>query len=107
MARTPKLPSGSQAVAATLQAHPEIVRVDVEAHTGHHEDPDASGVLEGWGGDVQLSRERAENTIKMLRALGVTVALNPVAHGATKPVASNLDEGTRALNRRVEFIVSS
>jgi len=82
-------------VAATLQAHPEIVRLVVEGHT------DTTG---GVSFNMQLSRDRARAVVRALVARGVAPErLDARGFGPTRPVADNQTEEGRAANRRVEL----
>ncbi|GBR40537.1 hypothetical protein AA101099_2160 [Neoasaia chiangmaiensis NBRC 101099] len=57
--------------------------------------------------NVDLSRRRAEAALRALAARGIpTAALSAVAIGARQPIASNDTDAGRALNRRVEFLIS-
>ena len=82
-------------VAATLQAHPELVRLVVEGHT------DTTG---GVTFNLQLSRDRARAVVDALVARGVAPErLLARGLGPTRPVADNETEAGRAANRRVEL----
>ncbi|MFK7929434.1 MAG: carboxypeptidase regulatory-like domain-containing protein, partial [Myxococcota bacterium] len=82
-------------VAATLRAHPELVRIEVEGHT------DPTG---GVASNLDLSRRRAEAVVLGLIARGVAPErLVARGYGPTRPIADNATEEGRAQNRRVEF----
>ncbi len=84
-------------VAAALEAHPELVRVEVQGHT------DNSGSDEH---NVVLSRRRAESIRQWLVTRGVAPErLEARGYGSTVPLADNTTRAGRALNRRVEFVV--
>lgn len=84
-------------VAAVLEAHPELVRVEVQGHT------DTTGSAEH---NLVLSRRRAESIVRWLVTRGVDAArLEARGYGATVPLADNATPAGRALNRRVEFVV--
>lgn len=83
------------AVAATLRAHPEIVRIVVEGHT------DSVGTVEV---NYALSRERAQAVVHALVARGVAPErLAAAGFGSLRPVAENQSAEGRAANRRVEL----
>lgn len=88
--------------------------LDVIADNMKHDVPDAAltvlGHTDGVGTDaynIDLSRRRAAAVIAALIARGVNPAqLSAVAIGKRQPIAPNNTEDGRALNRRVEFLVS-
>jgi|GEM_PF-1667761 outer membrane protein OmpA-like peptidoglycan-associated protein len=56
--------------------------------------------------NLKLSRERAENVKAFLVENGIAAKrINTKGYGSLRPVASNLEEETRRLNRRVELEV--
>jgi outer membrane protein OmpA-like peptidoglycan-associated protein len=82
-------------VAATVLAHPGIVRVEVQGHTDDR-------------GDVaynqRLSQLRAEAVVRALATRGVAPErLVAQGYGPTRPVADNDSDAGRAANRRVQF----
>lgn len=82
-------------VAATLKAHPELVRLVVEGHT------DTTG---GVVFNMELSRDRARAVVDALIARGIAPErLDAQGYGPTRPVADNQSEPGRAANRRVEL----
>lgn len=88
--------------------------LDVIADNMKHDVPDAAltilGHTDAVGTDsynIDLSRHRAEAVIKALVARGVNPSqLTEVAIGKRQPMASNETSEGRALNRRVEFLIS-
>jgi len=83
------------AVAAVINAHPEITRVVVEGHT------DDQG---GADYNKDLSQRRAQAVVDYLTRKGVDASkLTPVGYGAEQPVGDNGTEQGRAANRRVVF----
>lgn len=84
-----------RAVAAILQEHGEILRVEVAGHT----DDTGSAAL-----NARLAEERAAAVRLALIRLGVAEdRLVSHGYGARQPIAPNTDEAGRARNRRVEF----
>jgi len=82
-----------KAIAATLNAHPEV-SVDVIGHTD-------------WIGtdayNMKLSRARAETVHRLLVAQGVADSRIAVKwRGKTEPIADNKIKAGRDMNRRVE-----
>ena len=79
-----------------LQAGPRQ-KLYVVGHT------DNAGTFEG---NLRLSKDRADAVVKALvaRYAGAAGRLQPFGAGAVAPVASNLSEAGRALNRRVELV---
>jgi outer membrane protein OmpA-like peptidoglycan-associated protein len=74
------------------------VRVTVLGHT------DSSGSSQA---NTALSQARALNVVKALTAAGVNPGqLSVVAIGDAQPIAPNSTSSGRALNRRVEFLIS-
>lgn len=88
--------------------------LDVIADNMKHDVPDAALTILGHtdavgtdGYNIDLSRRRAEAVIKALVARGVSPSqLTEVAIGKRQPLASNETSDGRALNRRVEFLIS-
>jgi outer membrane protein OmpA-like peptidoglycan-associated protein len=77
-----------------LDRHAQLSIV-IEAHT------DATG-REDY--NLSLSQKRAQSIMEYLVARGVQAErLVPIGHGENNPIASNLTEDGRGLNRRVEF----
>ncbi len=84
-------------VAAALEAHPELARVEVQGHTDDAGD-DAH--------NMDLSQRRAESIRAWLVGHGVDPArLTARGYGETRPLADNATRTGRAANRRVEFVV--
>lgn len=88
--------------------------LDVIAENMKHDVPDAALTILGHtdavgtdGYNVDLSRRRAQAVMDALVARGVPASqLTEVAIGKRQPIAPNDDPAGRALNRRVEFLVS-
>ncbi|WPR75187.1 OmpA family protein [Algoriphagus sp. NG3] len=95
------LQSGSaealQVIASYLDTNPKT-QVLIVGHT------DNTGDFEH---NIDLSKRRAESVVKALvEDYSVNAGqLHPLGVGMASPVASNADEGGRALNRRVELVV--
>lgn len=86
-------------VANMLIAHPDLTKIVVEGHT------DNVGDL---AYNHALSQRRAESVVRALVARGVAKELLVArGYGAQRPVAENVDEAGRALNRRVAFVVEN
>lgn len=84
-------------VAATLNRYPNS-RIDVVGHT------DNTGAA---AYNQQLSESRARSVAAVLTANGVSGnRISAYGRGEDQPIASNLDAGGRAKNRRVEIIVT-
>ncbi len=84
-------------VALTMKANRQIKRVRVEGHT------DETGTREL---NMRLSQSRAETVRTYLVNRGVKAdRLSAQGFGPDRPLAKGKDEGARAKNRRVEFIV--
>ena len=84
-------------VASVLQAHPELVRIQVEGHT------DDRGPASF---NQTLSQARAESVVRALTQRGVPAQrLVARGFGLGRPVASNATRQGREKNRRVEFRV--
>jgi outer membrane protein OmpA-like peptidoglycan-associated protein len=84
-------------VAAVLEAHPELRRVEVSGHTDDRGD-DAH--------NLDLSQRRAESIRRWLLGVGIAPErLEARGYGETRPLAANDSAAGRALNRRVEFVV--
>jgi outer membrane protein OmpA-like peptidoglycan-associated protein len=84
-------------VAAALEAHPELTRIEIQGHTD--DDGDAPH-------NLNLSQRRASSIRAWLVAHGVSAdRLEARGYGETVPLADNRAPGGRAMNRRVEFVV--
>lgn len=84
-------------IVATLQGHPEIVRVRVEGHTDDQGDARRNR---------RLSSNRAQAVERYLRTHGVDRRrLRSEGFGADRPVATGTTPEDRARNRRVEFTI--
>lgn len=83
-------------LAAALQLHPEILRVEIQGHTDDKGDPVYN---------LDLSQRRADAVRGALVAAGVAPRrLVARGYGATVPVAPNTTEAGRRANRRVRFL---
>ena len=84
-------------VTAILLANPSTV-VTVEGHTDDQGDADANQIL---------SEQRAQAVVDYLTAGGVGAErLQAIGYGEERPIADNDTEEGRAINRRIEFVVS-
>ncbi|MBC8049310.1 MAG: OmpA family protein [Chitinophagales bacterium] len=73
------------------------IRIDVGGHT----DKTGEQLL-----NLQLSWQRAENTIKYLQSIGADISrFSPVGFSATRPLYNEQTGLAQAKNRRVEFIL--
>lgn len=85
------------AVAGNLMAYPDS-RVKVIGHTDNTGDA---------GYNLGLSRDRAQAVTSVLLSNGVpSYRLQPIGRGEDQPVATNLTPEGRALNRRVELVIT-
>jgi OOP family OmpA-OmpF porin len=74
------------------------VKITIAGHT------DSNGSTEF---NLKLSRERAQSVARLLTQLGVDGRrITTVGYGETRPVADNGTETGRALNRRIEFVIT-
>jgi outer membrane protein OmpA-like peptidoglycan-associated protein len=74
------------------------VRFKIAGHT------DASGSEEF---NLKLSQGRAQAVTERLTELGVEPGrITTIGYGESRPVADNATEAGRALNRRIEFIIT-
>ncbi len=84
-------------VAAVLEAHPELVRLEVQGHTDDRSDQQYN---------YRLSQRRAESICNWLAGRGIArTRLVPRGYGRTRPLVDNATPVGRAVNRRVEFVV--
>ncbi len=95
-ALTPESDPTLEEIARFLAAHPDT-RVFVVGHT------DMTG---GYDYNIDLSQRRARSVVKALTGRYAVPAarLEPAGVGPLAPVAENLTENGRALNRRVELV---
>ncbi|MBM1220301.1 OmpA family protein [Ponticoccus sp. SC2-23] len=94
---TGQLQSDLLTVARSLNNYPNT-RVTVEGHT------DNTGSAEY---NQDLSERRAQSVASVLISGGVSPSrITSIGRGENAPVASNLDSAGRALNRRVEIIIT-
>ena len=91
-------------------SYPELARLmrimrdypTVEIKIGGHTDNQGDPAL-----NLKLSIDRVNEVRKYLIGKGITpTRITTEGYGGTKPVASNDQEDTRALNRRVEFTIT-
>ena len=84
-------------IAATIDSHPELLKIRVEGHT------------DSVGGDMnnlRLSQSRADAVVEALVQRGIDRSrLDGVGFGEMRPIGTNDTEEGRAENRRVEFII--
>ncbi|MCL4767650.1 MAG: OmpA family protein [Hyphomicrobiaceae bacterium] len=74
-------------------------QIAIEGHTDAEGSPDRN---------QQLSERRAEAVVDYLVARGIPAGrLKAVGYGASRPVAPNDSPDSRAMNRRIEFIVKT
>jgi outer membrane protein OmpA-like peptidoglycan-associated protein len=95
------LPSAGQELdrlAALMQERPTM-RVLIEGHTDNIGD---------WGLNVKLSQDRVEVVKAYLVAKGIVpTRVETKAWGPSRPIANNVSEDRRKLNRRVELTILS
>ena len=85
-------------LAQTIMANPSIKKVSVEGHT------DDTGKYEH---NLTLSRQRAQAVVDALVKRGVSAdRLSAIGHGPDKPLDPAKTKAARALNRRVEFLIT-
>lgn len=86
-------------VAATLETHMDIARIEIGVHT----DARGSGAY-----NKRISQQRADRILLYLLGKGLPRArLEAVGYGEERPIANNRTEEGRARNRRVEFVVTA
>jgi outer membrane protein OmpA-like peptidoglycan-associated protein len=86
------------AIADVMKAHGELTAVEVQGHT------DSKG---NKAANQRLSQARAASVVKALVERGVDPArLTAKGYGQTVPISSNDTEAGRALNRRVQFVIT-
>jgi outer membrane protein OmpA-like peptidoglycan-associated protein len=84
-------------VAAVLQVHPELTKIEVAGHT----DDDGKDSFNQW-----LSEQRAQSVVDYLIKQGVAAdRLVAVGYGETQPAVEGNSNKARKANRRVEFKV--
>lgn len=80
-----------------LLQHPEIAKVEIGGHSDN---------VGGAEANLKLSQARADSVRDFLIDKGISdKRLTAVGYGPGKPVAPNDNEGGRAKNRRVEFLI--
>jgi len=82
-------------VAASLMGYPEKDDIEVHGHTSS-EGSDAH--------NMKLSQRRSQSVVNYLKMKGVTNRLSARGYGENQPIAENVTEQGRSLNRRVELI---
>ncbi len=84
-------------VAATLETHLDIARLEIGVHT----DSRGSGAY-----NERISQQRADAVARYLKGKGLPgERLEAVGYGEQRPIASNRTAAGRAKNRRVELVV--
>ena len=85
-------------IAATLTAHPEIERVEVQGHT------DSDGADDY---NLDLSQRRVDAVVAYLVNKGVeSERLTPKGYGEAEPLVPNTSDANKAKNRRVNFVIT-
>jgi OOP family OmpA-OmpF porin len=82
-------------VAASLMSYPEKDEIEVRGHTSS-EGSDAH--------NMRLSQKRSQSVVNYLKIKGVRNRLTARGFGESQPIADNVTEQGRSLNRRVELI---
>ena len=87
-------------VSAVLREHPEIKKIEVQGHT------DNRGAA---AYNQKLSERRAKSVMKWLTTRGEIdpERLEAKGYGMDQPVSENTTEEGRAMNRRVQFKITS
>lgn len=83
-------------VAAIMQAHPNLIRLQVQGHSS----TDGSATH-----NRELSARRAAAVAEYLRQAGVEQEITSQGYGETYPVCHDDHEDCHSRNRRVEFFV--
>ena len=85
-------------IAASIMANPDIKHISIEGHT------DDTGTYEK---NLVLSRQRAEAVVDYLVKHGIAAdRLSAIGFGPDKPIDPAKTKKARALNRRVEFVIT-
>lgn len=85
-------------VATVLIANPQIKKVEVQGHT----DSDGNDAY-----NLDLSQRRVDSVVKFLVAKGVDASrLVAKGYGETQPAVPNDTKANKALNRRVQFMIT-
>ncbi len=85
-------------VARLLVAHPEIRRLRIDGHADERGAPEFN---------LDLSSRRATAVMNFLRANGATgPAIEAMGYGSTRPLCNRDTDACRAVNRRVEFVIT-
>lgn len=85
-------------VANLLVAHPEIRRLRIDGHADERGAPEFN---------MDLSSRRATAVMVFLRANGATgPAIEAAGYGSTRPLCNRDTDACRAVNRRVEFVIT-
>lgn len=82
-------------VAASLIGYPEKDDIEVRGHTSS----EASDAY-----NLKLSQKRSQSVANYLKLKGVTNRLTAKGYGESQPIADNVTEQGRSLNRRVELV---
>jgi OOP family OmpA-OmpF porin len=82
-------------VAVSLKKYPEKVNIEVHGHTSS-EGSDAH--------NLKLSQNRSQSVVNYLKMKGVTNRMTAKGFGESRPIAENVTEQGRSLNRRVELV---
>jgi len=81
-----------------FQRNPNIRKVEIQGHTDNTGTPDHN---------MQLSQARAESVRAWLTQHGIEAGrLEAKGYGQTRPRVPNVTAGNRAMNRRVQFIIT-
>ncbi len=83
-------------IAAVINHHPHIERLNVIGHT------DAQG---GPAHNQDLSQRRATSVVTALQARGVNITLRPSGMGERERLCQEQTPECQARNRRVEFLI--
>jgi outer membrane protein OmpA-like peptidoglycan-associated protein len=84
-------------IAGLVRSNPRIVRLEIQGHT------DDTGPV---AYNLDLSNRRAESVRQALIARGVPAErLVAVGYGVLRPLVPNVDDASRAINRRVAFVI--
>lgn len=83
-------------IAQMMKVNPNL-EIQLEGHTDNQGD---------WDKNLKLSEDRVKEVKRYLVGRGINEKrIHFKAYGSSQPIASNLNEKTRQLNRRVEFVI--
>jgi len=82
-------------VAANLMAYPQKDTFEVRGHTSS----EGSAAY-----NQKLSEHRSQSVVDYLKLKGINNRMIPKGYGESRPIADNLTEQGRAMNRRVELV---